>query len=437
MDSSTVQPLLESSITKYAVPGAQLGLLRGAERLVASAGIRDLRDNLPVVDATAFHAGSIAKALTGLVILDAARQRGTRARCPLRCAGRRSVARDPTHAAVADQRQAQPAAGERRAHRGLRRTRLCASVGACPRPLLLLQRGLVGARPAAAAYDGTHLRGGRHRRPRSRDHVRDAGRGSRRTHRHARTGPHAGALDVRRRRVCRRLAVVGDGGPAARLRGAQPPRRQRGVRRGRRDRPCGRRPQRSREPRSSTRGEWAGQSGTGARTRRSAGPATPAATGRSCGASRTRTPPSCCSRTAQGRCSAPRAAARSSTPSSRSCWSCSRSPRSRAPSYGDSTRAGELAGSFGPLTVEARGPDPIELHAGAVRAGRTRVVRAARRRHVQRAGQPAGQHAPRLRRGRPAVRRAVRAAADELGFAQQSIAREAVGCVIPAGSSRC
>ncbi len=73
MESSVLQPLLESGIAKYAVPGAQVGLLRGAERVVVSAGVCDQRDNRPVVDSTAFHAGSIAKALTGLVILDAAR----------------------------------------------------------------------------------------------------------------------------------------------------------------------------------------------------------------------------------------------------------------------------------------------------------------------------------------------------------------------------
>ena len=74
MDPTAVQALLESSMRKYAVPGAQLGLLRGSERLVVCAGTRDLRDDVPVNDATAFHAGSIAKALTGLVVLDAARR---------------------------------------------------------------------------------------------------------------------------------------------------------------------------------------------------------------------------------------------------------------------------------------------------------------------------------------------------------------------------
>ena len=73
MDSSVVRPLLERGIAKYAVPGAQVGLLRGAERVVVSAGVCDQRDNRPVVDRTAFHAGSIAKALTGLVVQDAAR----------------------------------------------------------------------------------------------------------------------------------------------------------------------------------------------------------------------------------------------------------------------------------------------------------------------------------------------------------------------------
>jgi len=38
-------------------------------------------------------------------------------------------------------------------------------------------------------------------------------------------------------------------------------------------------------------------------------------------------------------------------------------PKLGPPTYGDSTPADELAGSFGPLTVDARGPDLIELNA--------------------------------------------------------------------------
>ena len=73
MEPSILQPLLEGGMAKYSVPGAQLGLLRGAERVVVSAGVCDQGDTRPVVDATAFHAGSLAKALTGLVIMNAAR----------------------------------------------------------------------------------------------------------------------------------------------------------------------------------------------------------------------------------------------------------------------------------------------------------------------------------------------------------------------------
>jgi CubicO group peptidase (beta-lactamase class C family) len=40
-------------------------------------------------------------------------------------------------------------------------------------------------------------------------------------------------------------------------------------------------------------------------------------------------------------------------------------PALPAPPYGDSTTAEKLTGSFGPLTVEPRGPDTIQLHAEA------------------------------------------------------------------------
>jgi len=55
------------------VPGAQLGLMRGAERVTACSG-RVASDGPEVTPATAFHAGSLAKALAGLVVLDAARK---------------------------------------------------------------------------------------------------------------------------------------------------------------------------------------------------------------------------------------------------------------------------------------------------------------------------------------------------------------------------
>jgi CubicO group peptidase (beta-lactamase class C family) len=74
MQRADAQSLLDDALGEYAVPGAQLGLLRGDERMVVCAGIRGLQDDRPVVPETAFHAGSLAKAVTGLVILDAARR---------------------------------------------------------------------------------------------------------------------------------------------------------------------------------------------------------------------------------------------------------------------------------------------------------------------------------------------------------------------------
>ena len=65
---------LEQLLTTYAVPGAQAGLLRGGERLVVCRGSCDRMGEELVVPTTAFHAGSIAKSLTGLVVLDAARR---------------------------------------------------------------------------------------------------------------------------------------------------------------------------------------------------------------------------------------------------------------------------------------------------------------------------------------------------------------------------
>jgi CubicO group peptidase (beta-lactamase class C family) len=59
--------LLTDACERQLVPGAQLGLLRDGERLVVCAGGG-------VVSTTRFHAGSIAKAVTALVVLDAARR---------------------------------------------------------------------------------------------------------------------------------------------------------------------------------------------------------------------------------------------------------------------------------------------------------------------------------------------------------------------------
>ena len=72
MDTDRVTELLTEGCATYAVPGAQLGLLRGGERLVACAGNRTVDADAPVTHETAFHAGSIAKSLTALVVVDAA-----------------------------------------------------------------------------------------------------------------------------------------------------------------------------------------------------------------------------------------------------------------------------------------------------------------------------------------------------------------------------
>ena len=252
----------------------------------------------PVVDGTAFHAGSIAKALTGLVILDAARNGDLDLDAPCAAQGEGLWPETPRDAAVTDQR-ADPTCCPRTTSRSRTSSNASLALPLVHAPgrfsycnagwsvLDLLLRRTTGRTFEQAATDAlgrettfgmpAGAAGG---------HIAMPGQ-----------DPVPVPATYAACRVCRRLAVVGDGGPAARLRGAQPPRRQRGVRRGRRDRPCVRRQHRSREPRSSTRGEWAGRCGTEVHTRRSAGPGTPVVTGRSCGASRTRTPLSCCSRT--------------------------------------------------------------------------------------------------------------------------------------------
>lgn len=64
---------LTQLLTTYDVPGAQVGLLRRGERTVVCRGSSDLEGRHPAAPGTAFHAGSLAKSLTGLVVLDAAR----------------------------------------------------------------------------------------------------------------------------------------------------------------------------------------------------------------------------------------------------------------------------------------------------------------------------------------------------------------------------
>ena len=56
------------------MPGVQVGLLRGDDRTVLCAGTYGVDDPRPVEPDALFHAGSIAKALTALTVLDAARR---------------------------------------------------------------------------------------------------------------------------------------------------------------------------------------------------------------------------------------------------------------------------------------------------------------------------------------------------------------------------
>ena len=67
------QELLDKAVEQFGVPGAQLGVLSGGNRMVVCSGTLLAGGDEPVVESTAFHAGSIAKAVTGLLVLDAAR----------------------------------------------------------------------------------------------------------------------------------------------------------------------------------------------------------------------------------------------------------------------------------------------------------------------------------------------------------------------------
>jgi len=68
-----LQGLLKDAATEFDVPGAQLGLLHDGRRSVVCSGLLENAGERSVVASTAFHAGSLAKAVTGLVVLDAAR----------------------------------------------------------------------------------------------------------------------------------------------------------------------------------------------------------------------------------------------------------------------------------------------------------------------------------------------------------------------------
>jgi CubicO group peptidase (beta-lactamase class C family) len=73
MRKDDLHGLLEDAAAEFGVPGAQLGLLHGGRRTVFCSGVLEAGGEQPVVAGTSFHAGSLAKALTGLVVLDAAR----------------------------------------------------------------------------------------------------------------------------------------------------------------------------------------------------------------------------------------------------------------------------------------------------------------------------------------------------------------------------
>lgn len=69
-----LQELLDSNIDRWGVPGAQLGLLQGGARTVVCSGHTGDVQQSPVVPDTTFAAGSLAKSVTALLVLDAARR---------------------------------------------------------------------------------------------------------------------------------------------------------------------------------------------------------------------------------------------------------------------------------------------------------------------------------------------------------------------------
>jgi CubicO group peptidase (beta-lactamase class C family) len=62
---------LAEGCRRHLVPGAQVGVLRAGRRTVLSEGTTEYGGGVPVDAGTYFHAGSVAKALTALVVLDA------------------------------------------------------------------------------------------------------------------------------------------------------------------------------------------------------------------------------------------------------------------------------------------------------------------------------------------------------------------------------
>jgi len=62
---------LREACSAFAVPGAQVGVLREGERVVLCEGAREYGGGGPVEPSTPFRAGSLAKAVTALLVLDA------------------------------------------------------------------------------------------------------------------------------------------------------------------------------------------------------------------------------------------------------------------------------------------------------------------------------------------------------------------------------
>lgn len=73
IDPAVLQSVLDDGCARWSVPSAQVGLLRGDKRLVVCAGLVDPATGADEVSpSTAFHAGSLAKSLAALVVIDAA-----------------------------------------------------------------------------------------------------------------------------------------------------------------------------------------------------------------------------------------------------------------------------------------------------------------------------------------------------------------------------
>jgi len=72
VDVDGLDELLLASCARFGVPGAQVGLLHCGQRTVRISGVAEQDGDVQVTPRTPFHAGSIAKAVTALVVVDAA-----------------------------------------------------------------------------------------------------------------------------------------------------------------------------------------------------------------------------------------------------------------------------------------------------------------------------------------------------------------------------